>query len=136
MSIEPPIIERDFISPAAAAAWSFVSHNTLGDATEWYLIAAWTQPFYHTRILIETGISLLKQAVDDINNPLPIAIYGVGVGKLRTYSVRTRRSVLEKALRKMKKSGILFVEGGPDFRVESALESYISAADACCRARR
>jgi hypothetical protein len=39
-----------------------------------YLFACWAQSLDNARVLIETGIRLLKQAVDDINNPPPIGV--------------------------------------------------------------
>jgi hypothetical protein len=44
------------------------------------LLGRGTQSLDNTRVLIETGVGLLKQAVDDINNPPPIGVYGFDVG--------------------------------------------------------
>jgi hypothetical protein len=45
-----------------------------------HLLGRGAQSLDNTRVLIETGVGLLKQAVDDINNPPPIGVYGFDVG--------------------------------------------------------
>jgi hypothetical protein len=100
-----------------------------------YLLACRTQPLNQTRVLIETGIRLLKQAVDNINNPPPTGIYGFDVGKLGTYNVRARCSILEKALREMKEARILCIQLRANFGIQRPLEGDVCVAYSGSRAR-
>jgi hypothetical protein len=93
-----------------------------------YLLSARAQTLHDASVLVQAGVGLLKQAVDDINNPPPIGVYRVDVGQLGTYSVRTRCSIFEKALREVKEARILGVELGADGRVERPLEPYVGRA--------
>ena len=45
-----------------------------------YLVRARADALYHARVLVQTRVRLLKQTVDDINDPPPIAVYSFDVG--------------------------------------------------------
>lgn len=93
-----------------------------------YLLSRGTQALDNACVLIETSVGLLKQAVDDINNPPPIGVYGFDVGQLGTYSVRARSSILEKPLREMKEARILGVELRASVWVQRSLKGDVCGA--------
>jgi len=85
----------------------------------------WAQPLDRTRKFVQSGVGALKQAVDDINNPCPVALYILDVTQGRTYVVRIRSRRPEKAARKREKPRILGVQGSAERGINGAVERQV-----------